>query len=345
LTSDKADQRHRNKPNRAPRSYGYGWVWDKACYNPVTGMTTGGGGGGYLRSGRKLKQSQPQTRAFRPATSWTTTAGGRDRSTVAALDGAAAPKSNQTADVGGAGGWRAALGLDRPPSISMSSSGSSGGSGSGGSGGFDVQASSSTSYSGSASRRREPNLVYTAAVGAVAHTVRTQAPPGSRVIVPPPGEVAAASVPSESLTSEQIAEASAAAKRLDEGGWQTQAAEVTASGKESGAWRDVYMSAAYYDPRQSNWGIEFRCRFRYQWNVRNKVTLLATVIKSGVITHGSASEQLQHPMGLAYPQVAVRGGTMLVTYTYSSYADIDPAIEGVEFTGVPAYAGACGLFL
>ena len=35
------------------------------------------------------------------------------------------------------------------------------------------------------------------------------------------------------------------------------------------------------------------------------MTLLATVIKSGVITHGSAAGQADIPLGLAYPQVCV----------------------------------------
>ena len=73
------------------------------------------------------------------------------------------------------------------------------------------------------------------------------------------------------------------------------------------------------------------------------MTLLATVVKSGVITYGSAAGETDAPLGLAYPQVAVRGGTMLVTYTYSSFGNI-PGIPGVKYPDEPAYAGeGCGV--
>jgi len=305
-------------------------VWDKGCYNPVTGVTTAGGGGYYKSSGRKLKQSR-----FRAAPGWTTAPTERDRTTVSSFaNGTAGQGKDSKADSWGVGGWRAALGLEK----STSGGGGGGGGGSSNKRPAGVQASG-TSWSGDTPREREPNLVYTAAVGAVEHTIRTQAPEGSRVINPPPGEVAAAGLKPDKLTPQEIAAAAAEAARLDEGGWQVQAADVQASGKESGAWRDVYMSAAYYDPSQGNWGIEFRCRFRNDWNVRNSVTLLATVIKSGVLTYGSASSQVGYPLGLAYPQVAVRGGTMLITYTYSSYGNLDNTITGVKYTDQPAYAG------
>lgn len=57
-------------------------------------------------------------------------------------------------------------------------------------------------------------------------------------------------------------------------------------------------------PAVSNdWRVQFLCRFRFDWNIRNTVTLLATVIKSGTITYGSANGQESFALGLAYPQV------------------------------------------
>jgi hypothetical protein len=68
-------------------------------------------------------------------------------------------------------------------------------------------------------------------------------------------------------------------------------------------------------------------------------TLLATVVKSGVITYGSGSGEADAPLGLAYPSVAVRGrSTMLVTFTYASYADLAP-LPGTKYANAPAYPG------
>lgn len=53
-------------------------------------------------------------------------------------------------------------------------------------------------------RRREPNVVYTAASGAVAHTVRTQAPPGSLVVVPPEAEASAGAVGADRMDPEEV---------------------------------------------------------------------------------------------------------------------------------------------
>jgi len=191
-----------------------------------------------------------------------------------------------------------------------------------------------------------PNKVYTAAAGAVANTVRTQGPAGSRVIQPPPKEAAAGALKPSAISASQMAAVAAAAARAANGTWQTQAAgAVTASGAEAAPWRDVYMTQAYYDPSYLTWAVDFTCRFKANWNVRNTVTLLATIVKVGVITHGSASDQLGSPLGLAYPQVAVRGGTMLVTYTYSSYVNLPSSIPGATTPNVPAFAGGWCVFV
>jgi hypothetical protein len=356
---------------------GFGWVWDRACYSPVTGQTTAGGGGfyqnrrlqwapwagppavtpagladgvaedldawaaepdqfvgaegvggsggggrseddgGWLGVGRRLMGA-----VVRPG--WTTAAPGRSRDAILAPP-APPPKVNTTYGLSAA---------------AAAASGSANGSGAG-AGGDGSTVSSAATYGGggTGTRRRVPNVVYTAAVGAVAQTIRSQAPPGSRVIRPPPGEVAAAALKPESVTPDAVAAAAAAAARLD-GSWSVEAAGKYGSNKDKTAHRDVYMSTAYYNPQYRSWQIEFRCRFRKNWNERNKVTLLATVVKSGVITYGSAATEAENPLGLAYPQVAVRGGTMLITYTYCSYTNI-PVLPGVRFTDVPAYPGAC----
>jgi hypothetical protein len=215
---------------------------------------------------------------------------------------------------------------------SATSSSSSGG---GGSGGGGSSSGISGGWSTTIKQRRTPNKVYTAAADAVAYTVRTQAPAGASVVKPPPSEAAAARVRPNQVTA-ALAAVVAASKAKATGTWQ--AAGAIVSGDPAGQWRDVYMSQAYYDPRYAMWSINFDCRFRADWNVRNTVTLLATVVKSGVISYGSAASEADAPLGLAYPQVAVRGGTMLVTYTYSSSANM-PAVPGVRFADVPAYAG------
>ena len=288
--------------------YGYGWLWDKGCYNPVTGMTTAGGGGAYMSSrGRRLLGQQQ-----RLGGGWSTAPYARDRSAIVPANG--------TATAGGGGG---------------------GGGGVGRLGAGGVSAAGANYGGAGATRPRQPNVVYTAALGAVEHTIRSQAPKGSKIIVPPPGEVAAAALRPEAVTPEVVEAAEAVTSQLDGGNWGT--VEAAGAGLKSGAgagkWRDIYMAQAYYNPSYNNWGIEFRCRFGPNWNERNTVTLLATVIKSGVITHGSATGEAGFPLGLAYPQVAVRGGTMLVTYTYSSFANIQPTIPGVQYTDAPAHAG------
>ncbi|KAI8465911.1 MAG: hypothetical protein J3K34DRAFT_524975 [Monoraphidium minutum] len=222
---------------------------------------------------------------------WAAAPTARDRSNIIGLNGTAG---------GGA------------PGKELTTSGSSGG---------------SWADAGAAPRRRKPNVIYSAAAGAVEHTVRTEAPPDSRVIVPPTAaEVAAAAVKPESITPEMYTSAAAAAAQ-GPGSWSN-SAPISASGKEGHGYRDVYMQSAYFG--NSGWGVDIRCRFDHRWNIRNKaraVTLLATVIKSGVITHGSAAGTEEVPLGLAYPQVAVRGGTMLVTYTFAGPEVLPPEFE------------------
>ena len=326
--------------------YGYGWIWDRGCYNPVSGVTMAGGGGAYM--GRRLQQEQPgqpgqqwhgqaPRQTPRPRPGWSLDAL-RDRSAIIAPGGGA----NASAAPGGVAAAAVVLGegggLSSSSSSSMSSSGLIYPSQQSPNGEDGVRASG-TSFGGAAPRRTlKPNVVYTAAAGAVEATVRAQAPPGSRVITPPPGELRAASVAPDAVGAAQWRDAERAVGRLD-GSWKVEAAGVKAAGGEAGHWQDIYMSNAYFDPAQGSWGVEFRCRFRHRWNVRNTVTLLATVVKSGVITYGSGAGEEASPLGLAYPQVAVRGGTMLVTYTYSSYANVPDALQGVTTTGVPAYPG------
>jgi hypothetical protein len=344
-------------PQTVNARYGYGWVWDRGCYNPVTGTVTGGGGGAYV--GRHRRHAARRRRAARRLASANAGASG-GASVARRLQGAV---FGLRPGVGLTPGGYAALVAARPvtAAVQLPARGSDSlilGSDYATSANGSVSFSSpspapSTSASGAAlgggaatayRRTRVPNKVYTAAAGAVAATMRTQAPAGARVIVPPAAaEAAAARVDAARLTPPQAAAAAAAAAAAGGASWVRAAgASAATSGAEAAALRDLYAASAYFSPAYGSWGVELACRFKADWNVRNTVTLLATIVKTGVITHGSAPGEAAHPLGLAYPQVAARGGTMLVTYTYSSYANLQAGVPGAAATDVPAYAGACG---
>jgi hypothetical protein len=50
------------------------------------------------------------------------------------------------------------------------------------------------------------------------------------------------------------------------------------------------------------------------WNTDNRITFGAIVSRRGVLDYITNQ---QNPVGLAYPQVAVVGGVMLVVYSFS----------------------------
>jgi hypothetical protein len=351
-------------PTTAPARYGFGWIWDRACFNPVTGVVAGGGGGSYYY-GRRL-QEETATPAVAEAAAAADPDGleespamhhllqqedpdaeNQDTSSGTTSSPAAGhPEGNnhsrqllQQSSARRPGAWsRAGPNRDAPSVLNVPPAASAPGAASSTYGG----GAPSTTTNSNSRQVFTPNKVYSATAGAVAYTVRTQAPRGSKVVVPPPTEAAAAAAlnPTQ-ITAAQAAVAAAAAGKAANGTWQEAlkaAGSVSPAGLEAGTWRDVYMSQAYYNPAYAVWSIDFSCRVKADWNVRNTVTLLATVVKAGVITHGSAAGEQAAPLGLAYPQVAVRGGTMLVTFTYSSYANV-PKVPGAENTGVPAFPG------
>jgi hypothetical protein len=155
--------------------------------------------------------------------------------------------------------------------------------------------------------QRTPNAVYVTEGATLAQALAVQTPRGA-ALVAPAGEPQAAAAAARGAAGFEVA-AAAAAKSV-------------ASGSLGPA------PGCSYSPSISGGGT-----------VTAAATLAAAVARSGVITHGSAAGQLDYPLGLAYPQVAVRGGTMLVTYTYSSYANLQGNIPGVITANVPAFAG------
>eukprot|EP00775_Hariotina_reticulata_P007431 gene7431-7640_t len=57
------------------------------------------------------------------------------------------------------------------------------------------------------------------------------------------------------------------------------------------------------------------CKFYKEWSSDNTITFGTVVSRRGVIEFASTPQA--NPVGLAFPQVAVRGGTMLIVYSYS----------------------------
>ena len=272
----------------------------------MTGVLTGGGGGAYYGGGGRRRRRQRR----------------RLQGTVV-LQRRPAPRDANGIIGLGVGGGGGATGASTTTTY-----GGGGGTGSGG---------GVATLSPSGRLQLAPNRVYSAAAGAVARTVRTQAPPGARVVAPPAArEAAAAAMPPAALAA-AVAAAAGVNGTSPPG---TVSAAASPSGVEAAAWRDAYAAAAYFDPTVGAWGVDLACRFDARWNVANRVTLLATVVKVGVVTYGSAAgEEPAKALGLAYPQVAVRGGAMLLTFTYGSAAALPGALPGVVQPGAPAYPG------
>lgn len=74
------------------------------------------------------------------------------------------------------------------------------------------------------------------------------------------------------------------------------------------------------------------CRYYKDWIIDNDITFGAINSKHGVIEFVSQGE---NPVGLAAPALAVRGGSMLITYSYSGPFNV-PSSNG----GIRAYPGA-----
>lgn len=73
------------------------------------------------------------------------------------------------------------------------------------------------------------------------------------------------------------------------------------------------------------------CRYYKDWIVDNSVTFGAINSKHGVTEFVSQGD---NPVGLAAPAVAVRGGSMLITYSYSGPFNV-PTTNG----GIRAFPG------
>jgi hypothetical protein len=73
------------------------------------------------------------------------------------------------------------------------------------------------------------------------------------------------------------------------------------------------------------------CRYYKDWIVDNSITFGAINSKHGVIEFVSQGD---NPVGLAAPAVAVRGGSMLITYSYSGPFNV-PTTNG----GIRAFPG------
>jgi hypothetical protein len=95
-------------------------------------------------------------------------------------------------------------------------------------------------------------------------------------------------------------------------------------------WKQVY----YQNNMRVNINIPARvnpCKYYPNWAADNTISFGAIVSNSGVL--GFAARANSDPVGLAFPQVAVQGGNMLITY---SYAGIRNLADG---SGTPAYPG------
>jgi hypothetical protein len=99
-------------------------------------------------------------------------------------------------------------------------------------------------------------------------------------------------------------------------------------------WRQAY----FLNNIQVNVNIPARvnpCKYYSNWAADNDITFGAIVSNSGVLDFAARSKS--DPVGLAFPQVAVRGNNMLITY---SYAGLRQTPDG---SGTPAYPGETGV--
>ena len=89
--------------------------------------------------------------------------------------------------------------------------------------------------------------------------------------------------------------------------------------------RNLYMNIRI--PIQQN-----PCKLYNNWSEDNEVSLGVVMKAKGVIEYATPTVAFTNPMGLAYPQVAVRGGTMLVVYSFAGPYNI-------TYTNFPAFPG------
>jgi hypothetical protein len=89
--------------------------------------------------------------------------------------------------------------------------------------------------------------------------------------------------------------------------------------------RNLYMNIRI--PIQQN-----PCKLYNNWSEDNEVSLGVVMKAKGVIEYATPQVAFTNPIGLAYPQVAVRGGTMLVVYSFAGPYNI-------TFTNFPAFPG------
>jgi hypothetical protein len=73
------------------------------------------------------------------------------------------------------------------------------------------------------------------------------------------------------------------------------------------------------------------CKYYSNWAADNTVTFGASISNSGVLEFTERAGL--NPVGLAFPQVAVRGNNMFITYSFAGTGNIP------DGSGTPAYPG------
>ncbi|WIA21393.1 hypothetical protein OEZ85_000609 [Tetradesmus obliquus] len=104
-------------------------------------------------------------------------------------------------------------------------------------------------------------------------------------------------------------------------------------------------SQAYYE---NNMNIDIQpsvnpCKYYSNWAADNTITFGAVVSNSGVLDFAARAKS--DPVGLAFPQVAVRGNNMLITYSYAGIRYLPdgsgtPAYPGVAYSTIPISSGS-----